>query len=89
MASATSEDNTLESGFGGKPDDNCSDMSGALLLRCTAPDLSHPCAAGHRAAALRLSAYPGIIWGPRSRLPYESHRLHAFDKKGSTSGVQQ
>ena len=30
------------------------------------------------AAALCLSAYPGIIWGPCSGLPYESHRLQAF-----------
>src|SRR4249920_1783278 len=41
--------------------------------RCRwSPDLSHRCAARHRAAALRLSAYPGIIWEPG--LPYESHR---------------
>ena len=42
--------------------------------------------AGHRAAALRLSAYPGIIWGPCSGLPYESHRLHAFSYQGLPVG---
>jgi hypothetical protein len=42
-------------------------------------NLNHRCAAGHRAAALRLLAYPGIIWETLVwLLPYESHRLQAF-----------
>src|SRR5262249_19880282 len=51
-------------------------MSGGPIAAMHGPDLSHRCATGHRAAALRLSAYPGIIWGPCAGLPYESHRLH-------------
>src|SRR5262245_3780394 len=53
-------------------------VSGGPIAAMHGPDLRHRCATGHRAAALRLSAYPGIIWGPCGGLPYESHRLHAF-----------
>ena len=43
------------------------------------PDLSHRCAAGHPAAALRSSAYPGIIWAPCSGFAL---------RKPPTTGIQ-
>src|SRR5262249_39189251 len=48
---------------------------------CDAPDLSHRCAAGHRAAAPRLSAYPGIIWGPALGCPTKATDYTHSDTK--------
>ncbi len=51
-------------------------------------DLNHRCAAGHRAAALRLLAYPGIIWGTLVWVcPTNATDYKHSDRKGSTSGV--
>ncbi len=51
-------------------------------------NLNHRCAAGHRAAALRLLAYPGIIWGTLVWVcPTNATDYKHSDRKGSTSGV--
>jgi hypothetical protein len=61
---------------------NVADGSKAEKLRM------RKCAAGRRAAALRLLAYPGIIWGTLVWVcPTNATDYKHSDRKGSTSGV--